>query len=210
MMNIYNCDCLQYMKQMKDDFFDLSIVDPPYGIGKDWTKNKSGVHYNHDSCYDNSNIPPREYFIELKRISKNQIIWGGNYYTEHLEPRNSWIIWDKKRDYTKTHMSEVEMAWTSFNIPARIYQHIWDGGKKGKETGIKKIHPHQKPIRLYKWILDQYAKPGWNIFDSHMGSGSLAIACHDLKYNFTGCEIEKQYFDSAAKRIKEHSLQLTF
>lgn len=201
-----NADCMDVMKTYPDNYFDLAIVDPPYGIGQEWKKNKNNVMYNHNTNYINKSIPTKEYFAELMRISKNQIIWGGNYYTEFLPATNHWIVWDKKVDYVTQHHSEGEMAWHSYNIPLRIVVAIWNGFVKCEN--VKKQHPHQKPIKLYKWLLTNYAKPGDKIIDTHMGSGSSAIAAHYFDCEFTGIEIDKEYFEDSKKRIEMETKQL--
>ena len=151
---IYNCDCVEYMKSMPDKYFDLAIVDPPYGIGRDWKKSRKSRFYHHESSYRNESTPGSEYFSELFRVSKNQIIWGANYYTDFLPARNSWIVWDKQIDYPTQHLSEGELAWTSFNIPVRIVSLIWNGCCRcEKRAGF---HPHEKPKSLYKWLFDNY------------------------------------------------------
>jgi site-specific DNA-methyltransferase (adenine-specific) len=208
MVNFFNVDCEDFMRSKPDKCYDLAIVDPGYGIGEDWAKTKNSVHYTHRSTYKNDKIPSHEYFSELFRVSENQIIWGGNYFTEFLRPTNAWIIWDKKRDVEKTFMSECEAAWTSFKIPMRIYRHIWDGGKKGIETGITKIHPHQKPLNLYRWTLNKYARENFKLLDTHGGSMSSAIACDIEGYDLDICEIDKDYFDLGVKRFNDHKKQL--
>ena len=151
---IHLCDCVDYMRTMPDKFFDLAVVDPPYGIGKDWKKSRKSKFYHHESTYNNSSTPGKEYFAELFRVSKNQIIWGANYYTEFLPARNSWIVWDKQINYPTQHLSEGELAWTSFNIPVRIVSLIWNGCCRcEKRAGF---HPHEKPKSLYKWLYDNY------------------------------------------------------
>jgi site-specific DNA-methyltransferase (adenine-specific) len=148
---------------------------------------------------DNS-IPTKEYFNELFRVSKNQIIWGANYMTEFLEPKASWIIWDKKQpeDFS---MAMAELAWSSFGSPMKIYQ------KRVVGADDVRVHPTQKPVALYKWILDKYAKQGDKILDTHLGSGSIAIACHDYKFDLTACELDKEYFDKAMERLNNHMAQ---
>ncbi len=200
-------DCMEFMKNVSNNYYDLAIVDPPYGIGKIWAKSKRDVFYRHKSSYTNKEKLTKKYFNELFRISINQIIWGYNYFAHRLPETNNIIIWDKKRDVEKTYMSEAELAWHSFPTPCRIVECIWNGCKKGKETGIKKIHPFQKPVALYKWLLQKYAKPGWKIFDSHVGSGSIRIACHDMGFEFEGCEIDKDYWKAQEKRYSIHAAQ---
>lgn len=191
------------MAGVLDKFYDLAIVDPPYGIGDNWNKSKNQQFYGHKNNF-NQKPPDKNYFKELFRISKHQIIWGANYYCHYLPMSNNWIFWDKIREVKKTFMSEGELAWTSFPIPMRKIRIIWNGGKKGIETGIKTIHPHQKPITLYKWLLKNYAQPGWKIFDSHVGSGSIRIACHDMGFYFEGCEIDPDYHRDQEIRFQNH------
>ena len=155
---VFNIDCVEYMRTMPDNSFELAVVDPPYGIGQNWRKDKGSRFYRHESSYRNESIPGADYFAELFRVSKNQIIWGANYYTEFLPARNSWIVWDKQIDYPTQHMSEGELAWTSFNIPLRIVSLIWNGCCRcEKRSGI---HPHEKPKRLYRWIYENYLRGG--------------------------------------------------
>lgn len=205
-INLNLGDCMDAMAKMPDNAYDLAIVDPPYGIGEFWLK--SSTHQYKKKKKWNDQIPSGQYFMELMRVSKNQIIFGGNYYTDYLPARNSWLVWDKFRDYDKTHMSEGEMAWTSFNIPLRICQFVWDGARKGNETGIKTIHPCQKPVNLYRWILDHYAQPGDRILDTHLGSGSIAIACNDMGFDLDGWEIDVEYYEAALLRYQIHASQL--
>ena len=204
-MNITNEDNMQLMSRYPDNYFDLAIVDPPYGIGIDGQKksikNGTQIRKHHEfKGWDNA-IPTEEYFKELKRVSKNQIIWGGNYFTKFLEPTKSWIFWYKgQQDLT---MSDGEMAWTSTKEVTRMFNlhrtHLWQE---------KPMHPTQKPSKLYKWILNKYAKQGDKILDTHLGSGSIAIACHDLEYDLTACELDTEYYDAAMKRINNHKKQL--
>jgi site-specific DNA-methyltransferase (adenine-specific) len=195
---IHNQDCLEAMKLMQDNQFDLAIVDPPYGIGMDGKNNWSGSKHKVKD-WDN-NAPSIEYFIELRRISKNQIVWGANHFISRM-PFDSkcWLIWDKKNDGFS--FADGEMAWTSFNTAVRFFRY-----HRGQQTD-KRIHPTQKPIRLYEWLLMNYAKEGDKILDTHLGSGSIAIACHNLGYDLTGYELDKEYYDNAIKRIKNHQAQ---
>jgi len=200
---------MEYMKELPDNYFDLAIVDPPYGIGV--TKNKR-LNNNSKKDWDNE-IPNGEYFAELKRVSKNQIIWGGNYFIEHLENTRCFINWDKL-NHSDTY-ANCEMAWTSFNSNAKIFKYMWDGNRYGflgniQGVGKKSIrtHPTQKPVKLYEWLLMNYAKEGDKILDTHLGSGSHAIACHDLGFDLVGCELDKDYFDAACKRLNNHQKQL--
>jgi len=208
-MNITNECNMELMARYEDNHFDLAIVDPPYGIGV--TKNKR-LNNISNKDWDNE-IPKKEYFNELKRVSKQQIIWGGNYFIEHLSNTRCFINWDKL-NHSDTY-ADCEMAWTSFDKNAKIFKYMWDGNRYGfigaiKGVGKKSIrmHPTQKPIALYEWLLMNYAKEGDKILDTHLGSGSIAIACHNLKYDLTACELDKEYFDAAMKRIKRHQQQI--
>ena len=203
MLNITNEDNMQLMARYPDNYFDLAIVDPPYGIGFD---NK--IRDNKIKSWDVS-IPNDEYFEEVIRISKNQIIWGGNYFPYLWKNGcKSFIFWDK--DPSVETYSDGELAWSSFDIPAKRFYWAWNGlanGIKGRNKTHKTIHPTQKPIELYKWILDKYAKQGDKILDTHLGSGSIAIACHDYGFQLTACELDKEYFDKAMQRIENHTNQ---
>lgn len=205
------------MARFPDNYFDLAIVDPPYGIGADENAFKNGVNCkangfkeHKQSSWDNA-IPTKQYFDELKRVSKNQIIWGGNYFTEHLPPVMSWIIWDKMQ-YNFS-FSHGEMAWNSFNTKLLIFKYA-----RGNESGFApkipsgmkqglNIHPTQKPIALYKYCLENFAKKGDKILDTHFGSGSIAIACHDYGFELTACELDPDYFKKSVQRLKNHVAQ---
>jgi site-specific DNA-methyltransferase (adenine-specific) len=218
-ITITNEDNMELMARYPDKYFDLAIVDPPYGIGADEAQNnaaeqrikangksKAGKGYKlyKKSEWDND-IPNAEYFKELQRVSKNQIVWGGNYMTEFLPPSMGWIIWDKgQRGFS---LADGEMAWTSFNKAMRIFEFSRAGCIKSNNTMIEKFHPTAKPFELYKWILDKYAKPNDKILDTHLGSGSIALACHDYGFELTACELDKEYFDKAIERIKNHVSQ---
>jgi site-specific DNA-methyltransferase (adenine-specific) len=202
-MKISNEDNMVLMSRYEDNYFDLAIVDPPYGIIESGGQ-KGGVSAKFKNrAYTNGSIdkwdkkPKREYFDELFRVSKNQIIWGGNYFD--LPPTRCIIFWDKKQPFES--YSKGELAWTSFVSPTNLFS--FDNRYKGK------IHPTQKPVKLYEWLLMNYAKEGDKILDTHLGSGSIAIACHNLGYDLTACELDKEYYDSAMKRIKQHKQQLT-
>ena len=208
MLNITNEDNMLLMARYPDNYFDLAIVDPPYGIGADKAQNsgleKFGYKKYKESDWDSS-IPSKEFFIELQRVSKNQIIWGGNYMTEYLPPSMGWIIWDKgQRGFS---LADGEMAWTSFNKAMRIFEFSRAGCIKSNNTMIEKFHPTAKPFELYKYCLDKYAKPNDKILDTHLGSGSIAIACHDYGFDLTACELDKEYFDKAMQRINNHVAQ---
>lgn len=204
MTEAHNIDCMEYMANLPDKAFDLAIVDPPYGIGRDWKKNSKSNFKNHESDYNNI-LPDHEYFEELFRVSENQIICGGNYYTQHLPPRNSWIFWDKDKNVKATNQSEGELIWTSFNIPMRKIKLTWDGFRRCCERYGK--HPHEKPVYLYNWLYMEYAKPGDKILDTHLGSGSSRIAAYDMGFDFVGCELDKDYFEAQEKRFQNHVSQ---
>ena len=226
MLTITNEDNMELMARYPDNYFDLAIVDPPYGIGASkqnvssskmkGRKNSVIKRSNLKSKEWDNEIPNKEYFDELFRVSKNQIIWGGNYFP--LPLINSWIVWNKLQVLETR--SDGEMAWTSFKKPLKIVPLLQDGFKRGQNVGYNQpviynepfsgkqtIHPTQKPIALYKWLLDKYANPGDKILDTHLGSGSIAIACHDYKFDLTACELDKEYFDKAMQRINNHTAQ---
>ena len=208
-IKLFNGDCMEYMKTIPDKYFELAIVDPPYGINI--TKNK---RLNNNSANDwDSKIPSNEYFTELKRVSKNQIIWGGNYFIEHLNNTRCFINWDKL-NHSDTY-ADCEMAWTSFDKNAKIFKYMWDGNRYGYEGNIKgvgkptiRIHPTQKPVALYKWLLKNYAKQGDKILDTHFGSLSVGIACHDMGFDLTACELDKDYYEAGKQRLINHQKQL--
>ena len=197
-MNVVHlCDCMDIMKNMEDKSVDLCIVDPPYGIGKKFKGGATGkMNFNEIVNKDWDKAPSKAYFDELFRVSRNQIIWGGNYF--NLPPTRCLIVWDKQisEDFS---LAMLEMAWTSFDKLAKIFR--YSNPKGGK------IHPTQKPVALYKWLLKNYAKPGDKIFDSHVGSGSIRIACHDMGFDFEGCEIDKDYWEAQEERYKQHTMQ---
>ncbi len=207
-ITITNEDNMLLMARYPDNYFDLAIVDPPYGIGADKAQNNGGERFGYkkykDSDWDFS-IPSAEYFIELFRVSKNQIIWGGNYMTEFLQPKMGWIIWNKmQRDFS---LADGEMAWTSFDKAMRIFDLSRGQAIQENKIGLDKFHPTAKPLSLYKWILDKYAKENDKILDTHLGSGSIAIACHDYGFELTACELDTEYYDKAIQRIKNHVSQ---
>jgi len=210
-INIFNRDCMDAMKEMNDNAFDLAIVDPPYGIGESNGKNHSrGVRAISKKYkikdWDNT-IPPREYFDELRRVSRFQIIWGGNYFLDYLTSTPSFIVWNKING--DNDFADCEIAWTSFRTAVRMFSFRWSGMLQGDmKNKENRIHPTQKPVRLYQWILEKYAKPNWKILDTHIGSGSIAIACHDLGFDLTGYEIDSDYYNDCMKRLNEHQRQL--
>ncbi len=216
MLDIRNCDCMKIMAEYEDNHFDLAITDPPYGIGECGDKNSSrsllAMSKNYKPFAGNDLKPPdKEYFIELKRVSKNQIIWGANHFISRVPRNNSscWIVWDKLNG--ESDFADCELAYTSFNSAVRKFQFRWagmlQGDMKNKEV---RIHPTQKPVKLYRWILENYAKEDDKILDTHLGSGLIAIACHYMGFDLTTCELDKDYYESAMKRIKEETSQISF
>ena len=219
---VFNCDCMDYMKTIPANYFDLAIVDPPYGINAPkmqlgsgycngvYTSKKrlnggSGKLKNRvlktSDCSWDEEPPGEDYFKELFRISKNQIIWGGNYF--NLPPTRCVIAWDKVQPWEN--FSQIEIAWTSFDKPAKLYRQM-NGGYNCE----KKIHPTQKPVDLYKYCLSRFAKKGDRIFDSHLGSGSSRIAAYQYGFDFYGCEKNKKYFEDMEKRFMSYSAQQIF
>lgn len=203
-------DCDEYMNSCKEKQFDLAIVDTPYGIGEDGSKNhtrsKLATSKNYKSYYGNdSKAPDAYYFKELKRISKNQIIWGANHFIENLPIKNSscWIVWDK--DNGESDFADCELAWSSFSSAIRKFKWKWQGmlqqNMKNKQI---RIHPNEKPVELYKWILYHYAKKEYKILDTHGGSFSNAIACYDLGFELVIIEKDEYYFNKAVERLKKH------
>lgn len=198
-------DCMDYMVSLPDKAYNLAIVDPPYGIGASKMAMGEGKKHWDKSDWDKE-IPTVEYFKELLRVSNNQIIWGGNYFTDHLPASRGWISWNKKVPDGMS-FSDFELAWTSFDKVSREVRFRYSGAVIGG-TYNKKIHPTQKPFELYKWLLDNYAERGDKILDTHGGSFSHAIAAHDLGFDLTIIEKDKTYFDDATKRLKIHQKQL--
>lgn len=189
---VYNIDCIEGMKLIPDKFFNLAIVDPPYRDANQpdqWMRAKGG------KMKDFGMTPDQEYFKELSRVSKEYICWGGNYFTQYLEPNNNWIIWYKMND--GVHFSMAEMAYSTIRKNVKVFHHMYNGAPG-------KIHPTQKPVELYKWILKNYAKQGDKILDSHIGSGSSRIAAYDMGLDFLGFELDKDYYEAAEKRFKDH------
>ena len=199
-MKISNEDNMELMARYEDNYFDLAIVDPPYGI--DIAK------------WDKMDMRPSpEYFKELFRVSKNQIIWGANYFD--LPHNEAWICWDKtyKLGGIKRRGSEFELAWTSFDEKSKFLRFTSCGNFQGFENpkanyDMKRLfHPTSKPVQIYEWLLMNYAKENDKILDTHLGSGSIALACHNLGYDLTACELDKDYYDAAIKRIEQHKAQ---
>jgi len=229
---VYNEDCMSGMRQYPDKYFELAIVDPPYGINasnmqmgnhptrlhkdgsgpgvstavklKKGRLNSGGGHFagknlTKMNCDWDMEIPNEEYFIELKRVSKNQIIWGSNYFP--LPPTRCMVCWDKKQPWDN--FSQIELAWTSFDYPAKLISLSNRGGANDES----KIHPTQKPILVYRWLLDQFASEGDKILDTHLGSGSSRIAASDMGFDFIGYELDKNYFDASVKRFEQFQSQ---
>lgn len=209
-LTITNEDNMILMSRYPDNYFELAIVDPPYGINGDKgiqkNEGKFGFKKHKNTNWDNS-IPTKEYFDELKRVSKNQIIWGGNYFTEFLPPKMCWLSWFKSQ--TNFSFSDFELAWTSFDTKCRQFELIRGFDEKGKHYSQdnSRIHPTQKPLALYKFCLEYYAKDGDKILDTHLGSGSIALACHDYGFELTACELDTEYYDKAVQRIQNHVAQ---
>ena len=204
---VYNMDCVAGMRQYPDKYFDLAIVDPPYGIGAGGTNFKNGTSKNktidfRDEDWDKK-IPPAEYWKELFRVSENQIVWGGNYMTEYLPPKSCWLFWDKGTGNNS--YADGELAWTSFDGAMRKITKSWVGANA--KDGLERIYPTQKPIYLYDWILNRYAKPNDLILDTHLGSGSSRIAAYRNGFDFVGFELDKDYFESQEKRFKTELMQ---
>lgn len=203
MLTITNEDCMELMARYPDGYFDLAIVDPPYGIGI----SNNPVRQKHEKKQWDNCIPNARYFESINQVSAEQIIWGANYFTNLLQPSQGFIIWDKKQpeDFS---LAMCEYAYCSFQMPAKIFRY-------SVLTERDKIHPTQKPVALYKWLLEKYAKPiqdkldrPMRILDTHLGSGSIAIACHDYGYDLTACELDPDYYNAAMKRIAQHTSQL--
>lgn len=197
-------DCMEAFVSIENSKFDLAIVDPPYGI---FTRDATGFKAVKSEKLENDIAPGKDYFENLLRVSKDQIIFGGNYFGEFLGATRAPIIWDKQTG--DNYFADGEMAWTSFETGTlRIFRHQWCGAFKDSERGSPRIHPTQKPVALYTWILMNYAKPGQLILDTHAGSGALAIACHRLGFDYLGFEIEPKYYAAARKRIDEEMSQI--
>lgn len=214
MIEYTNEDCMIGMARYPDKYFDLAIVDPPYGIGEDVDKIRD---YNTKSCkawkgrkpktYEgkgwDSATPNTEYFIELFRVSRNQIIWGGNYFSDMLPPTGAWVIWDKQ--VVMPTFSDGELAWCSINNSIKIARFLWAGYRKCEETD--RFHPTQKPVALYKWLLKNYAKQGDKILDTHVGSASSLIACYDMGFDAVGFELDPDYYKASKRRLDDFMRQ---
>lgn len=212
MITITNEDNMLMMARYPDKYFDLAIVDPPYGINESGQTNKTRSKIAKSKDYGNKNwditSPDFLYFKELIRVSKNQIIWGANHFISKIPYDSScWIVWDK--DNGETDFADCELAWTSFKTSVRKFKFKWQGMLQGNmKNKENRIHPTQKPVVLYKWLLDKYAKQGDKILDTHLGSGSIAIACHDYGFDLTACELDTEYYNAALKRYNNHIQQI--
>lgn len=200
---------MELMRQFPDKHFELAIVDPPYGIGEDGGKNRdnacaTGSYLKKD--WDKE-APSESYFIELNRVCQNVIIWGANYFALPFKPTMGWVFWDKQ---ASGDFSDGELAYTSFDRALRKFEFAWMGMRQGDMKNKEaRIHPTQKPVALYRWLLHNYAKPGDKILDTHLGSGSIAIACHEKGFDLTGSELDADYFAAMQKRLETAMLQTT-
>ena len=206
---VFNMDCIEFMKQVPDKFFHLAIVDPPYGIGAGSVNFQSGTRkrpskFHKQNDWDTS-IPAPEYWEQLFRVSKNQIVWGGNYMTDFLPPSRCWIFWDKGTGDNS--YADGELAWTSFDKVVKKFSKFWSGGNAKEKFDIDRIHPTQKPIQLYEWIIKEFMSEGNLILDTHLGSGGSRIAAHKAGKIFVGTEIDKDYFEMQEKRWKNFTAQ---
>jgi len=211
MIELLNIDCMEYMAIQPDKSFDLAIVDPPYGIGESGgNESRNRVATNLYTRKEWDSYPPKkEYFKELERISKQQIVWGANHFIDIInKPSSCWIVWDKENGGSD--FADCELAWTSFNSAVRRFRYRWAGMLQGdmKNKEIR-IHPTQKPVKLYEWILINYAKPGIRILDTHLGSGSSAIAAHYFGCDFVGCELDDDYYKAAKERFEKETSQIS-
>jgi len=211
-IEMLNTDCMEYLRGLPDKAFELSIVDPPYGIGENkdrireynstpceaWKKRRQKIYATKE--WDNKS-PDKIYFDELLRVSKKQIIWGGNYFTDKLPVSGGWVVWDKQ--VSMPTFSDGELAWCSVGEGVHFARFLWAGYRKCEETD--RFHPTAKPVALYKWLLSRYAKPGDRILDTHGGSGSICIACHDLGFDLTWMELDEDYYKAACERYKIHA-----
>ena len=201
---LYNMDCMEGMKQFPDKYFELAIVDPPYGIFGNKAKSSNRIDKNGKiNKWDVK--PTQEYFDELFRVSKNQIIWGANNFT--LPNTEYFIIWDKEQ--TVDNFASAEYAWTNCKMPAKVFRYSIHKVMQERKQDGGKIHPTQKPIALYKWLLKNYAKKGDKILDTHVGSASSLIACYQMNFDYIGFEIDKEYFEKAQKRMADEMAQIS-
>ncbi len=192
---LHLCDCMDYMGGLSDKSFDLAIVDPPYGLGEKLVAGGTwSIKYKAKGASWDV-MPDREYFDEVRRVSKNQIIWGGNYFTEFIKPARCCISWVKPNMSGMHSMSDFELALTSFDSNAKVINLT-------SQSNEQRIHVTQKPVKLYEWLLTNYAKPSQRILDTHLGSGSIVIAANKLGFEFVGCEIDSDYYEAACERIE--------
>ena len=211
----FNMDCMDGLKQMPDKSIALAICDPPYGgvtqggyMSNPHTCDKLAKANEYHLSLWSMERPGKEYFDELIRVSRNQIIWGGNYYSSLLPDSQCWIVWDKENG--DNNFADCELAWTSFNLAARIFHFRWAGMLQGDmKNKEQRIHPTQKPAALYKWLIHKFAKEGDIILDTHVGSASSLIACHQMGFNYVGFEIDKTYYKSAKERLEQETAQMT-
>jgi len=207
-INFHNIDCMQFMANVPDKYYDIAIVDPPYGIDVAASGKVGGNNCGKAKDYGakewDKQPPNEEYFSQLRRVSKNQIVWGANHFISRLPFDSScWLVWDKDNS---GNFADCELAWTSFDTAVRKFKWTWNGFRKQEPE--ERIHPTQKPIALYRWILQNYAKKGDKIIDTHGGSMSSAIACDMEGFDLDICEIDKDYFDAGIKRFNNYKLQL--
>ena len=212
MTEAFNMDCMEAMRGMSDNAFDLAIVDPVYGdvTQGGYMQNKGGgvaKGRNYHLALWGQEKTGKDYFTELRRVTKNQIIWGGNYFTVEIgKDTQCWVVWDKERNCLN--YSSFEVAWTSFDRSSKIFRYQWDGMlQKDMKNKEERIHPTQKPVALYKWLLQTFAQPGEKILDTHLGSGSSRIAAYDLGFDFVGYEIDKVYFEQQEERFRKYTAQ---
>lgn len=211
---VFNLDCMEGMAKYPDKYFDLAVVDPPYGISEDGHKGiqrgSKGYRKAYRRFFGGDKKPPdRAYFEELKRVSKNQIIFGANHFIENIPGANSscWIVWDKQNGATD--FADCELAYTSFKTAVRIFRFRWNGFMQGDmKNRENRIHPTQKPVALYSWIFEKYAKPGDKILDTHLGSGSSRIAAYRAGLDFIGFELDEYYFTVGNQRFEEETAQM--
>lgn len=210
---IINADCLNVLRKLPDKCVDLVLTDPPYGIGSKF-KSKFGMQIVKKKWDDfgwNENIPSKEIFDEIMRVSKNQIIFGGNYFTQYLRPTNAWLVWDKIGQYDlKNPFSDCELAWTSFSCTVKKYTFVNMGFISGKDEKGKRIHPTQKPLQLFQAILQDFSKPGDIVLDPFSGSGTAAVAAHNLGRRFICIEKDPDYWAASIKRLEEARKQISF
>ena len=218
-ITLYEADCMDILPSFRDNEFDLAIIDPEYGInianrtGSIGQKKGQGKITKYSKKDWDLNPPSKEYFDELFRVSKNQVIFGANYFTSYLPPSKGWIVWDKRQPEGVT-FAMAELAFTSIDKSVKMFScsRALIGNKISNNERLArahaKIHPTQKPPELYKWILSNYAKPGMKILDTHFGSLSIGIACHDLGFELTAIEKDSEYYENAKKRLEWHQKQL--